>query len=67
MHTNHRRKNVYRPKHHHGRTLWLARSLKEKKQAESRLRRARERDLIVHERFEMLPVHYPRTIYWDYF
>lgn len=68
MHTNHRRKNIYRAKHHRrGRTLRLRRSLKQYKQAESRLRRARERDLIVHGRFDLLPTHYRRNIYWNYF
>lgn len=40
--------------------------MKEGKQMESQLRRARERNLIVHGRFELLQQKYPRDLYWNY-
>jgi hypothetical protein len=64
MHTNHRRKTVHRAKHHNARYLLIP-SLKWYRQRASKDRRALERDLVAHERYDDLPTRYPRNIYWN--
>jgi len=32
----------------------------------AKTRRGHERESIAHDRFDDLPTHYPRTIFWDY-
>lgn len=66
MHTNHRRKNKHRAKHHNRRYFPLAYSLKPQKRQKSRDRRAVERHLMAHDRFDDLPTAFPKSIYWEY-
>jgi len=67
MHTNHRRKAKFRSKHHNTRTRpMLAYSLKSWRRQRSSDRRAQERHMIAHERYDDLPRRYPRNIYWEY-
>lgn len=65
MHTNHRRTNKHRAKHHND-TWRLAPSLAKDKAISSRERRAQARDLVMNKRYDDLPVWYPRDIYWNY-
>lgn len=66
MHTNHRRKNRHRAKHHNQKGWLLAYSLKEYRKRKSKDRRAAERHLMAHERYDDLLNRYPKNIYWEY-
>jgi len=66
MHTNHRRRNKFRAKHHGILDYMFAHSLKWWRRQRAKDRRAEERELIAHERYDSLPRRYPRDIYWDY-
>lgn len=66
MHINYRRKNKCRAKHHNYRCWPLAYSLRWYRQRKAKDRRAQDRDLMAHGRFDDLRTHYPRTILWDY-
>ena len=66
MHTNHRRKNKFRAKHHNRRRMPLAYSLKEYRKQVSSDRRAHERELMAHGRFDDLPTSEPKSILWNY-
>lgn len=66
MHTNHRRKNKFRGKHH-GYNGWLGvYSLKSIKVIESRKRRARERNLMSNNKFDLLVTKVRKDILWHY-
>ena len=68
MHTNHRRKNKFRAKHHgirHGGFLAIY-SMKPMRQEFWRRARAQAQDLMRHGRYDLLPQRYPDSIEWDY-
>ena len=64
MHINHRRKNPA-PADKRGRWLGLY-SYKALRQEYWRRRRARDRTLMVHGHFDLIPVRHPNSIEWDY-
>ncbi len=68
MHTNHRRKNKFRTKHHGRRSLgWMAIYSRSPMRRESwQKRRAQAQYLMAHEAYDDLPRRYPKTIDWDY-
>lgn len=69
MHTNHRRKNRIRPKHHGRRRSYawcMIYSTKPMQRESWQQRRAAVRVLMHAERFEELPSRYPKDIYWNY-
>jgi hypothetical protein len=66
VHTNHRRKNIFRAKHHNGCGCWMRLiRLKPFRRQKSRDRRASEREALAHERWDDLPRRYPNTLYWE--
>ena len=66
MHTNHRRKNLFRAKHHNGCGYFIRlRRLKPYRRQASHQRRVGEREAAAHGRLDDLPRRYPRTIYWE--
>lgn len=65
MHTNYRRTNRFRASHHNV-WSWRPRSFKVEKTIKSGLRRAHERNLMAHERYDDLPRRYPQCILWEY-
>lgn len=60
MHKNHRRKNKYNP----GRPRWWTHLTYWKKWYWSR-ERAREKHLIIHDRFDDCQTKHPKSILWD--
>lgn len=67
MHINHRRKNLFRGKHHGRHSRFLrAYSLKPFKVADSRRRRAGERDLLRNRKYDLVPTKVFRDILWNY-
>lgn len=67
MHRNHRRKHpVGISKREGGSRFLQIYPMKPMKRMESRLRRARERHLIVNGRWDELRVRYHRSIVWDF-
>ncbi len=68
MHINYRRTNKFRAKHHNclGSGYGLAISLTWYKRRAAKDRRAEDRELLAHERYEDFRVRYPRDIYWNY-
>lgn len=66
MHINYRRKNKRRARRKKYGGYLLAYSLRWWKREANRDRRADERRLIHHGRWDELPTHYPRDIYWKY-
>lgn len=68
MHTNHRRRNKFRAKHHGLRRIsaLTVYSLAAYKILASRKVRARERDLMRHELYDALPDKVRRDILWHY-
>lgn len=74
MHTNHRRKNKFRGKHHNchpnrsGYRYWHPPlSMKEYRQQEARRFRALERGLMAHEEYDQLPQKVVKILYWWWF
>lgn len=66
MHTNHRRKNLVRAKHHNGLGHWMRLvRLKPHRREQSHKRRVQERSFLAHARWEDLPRRYPKSIYWE--
>lgn len=66
MHINHRRKNIYRAKHHGSRPFPLMLSMRPYRVEASRQRRARDRHLMVHGKYDMLMNKDRRDILWEY-
>jgi len=67
MHINHRRTNKFRARHHN---RWShpvgVPSKKWYRRLSSKERRSEEREHIAHERYDTLPVRYPRDIHWRF-
>lgn len=66
MHTNHRRRNKFRGKHHNRGGWFFIYSLKPMKRQKARDRRAEERMLMAHGRFDDLRANEPPCIRWEY-
>lgn len=64
MHINHRRKNPA-PTLKKGRWLGIY-SMKPMRQEFWRRRRAQDRTLMAHGRYDLIPVRHPNSIEWDY-
>ena len=66
MPTNYRRPNRFRGKHHNRGNWMLLIRWRPIRRQKSRDRRAEERRLIHHERYDSLPSRYPKNILWEY-
>lgn len=66
MHTNYRRPNKFRAKHHNRPTWPMIYSSRYLLQEFWGRARAAARDMIHHERYDDCPTRYPQSIMWDY-